>query len=346
MNSLLFALVLGAFELQSESPWLSGGIAAALFPQTHLAVSVNPASAGLLSGASVSVSASRPFGFRELDRTAAAGGCSTGRYAFAGLFSYSGRNGYGEVTTTAAVAKPLIAGIVAGVSVSGHRLQIDGFGSSSAVSADAGVIARPFRGLFLAGAVRGLYSSSLTDTGMGAVPRTVSGAAGVSPITGVTLSAGASVHQYTGCEYSAVTSVEPYPGVSLFFSLVTHPVRMSMGFSVAVSSVSMQYGYATHPDLPAGHLISATCGSAAFDPQPIVLRETQQQEQGPVFPININTATEQQLVAVPGIGPSRASTIRHYIDNYGPLQSIDQMLDIPGIGATTLENLRSYLTVQ
>jgi len=340
------ALIVGAFELQSESPWLSGGMAAALFPQTHLAVSINPASAGLLSGASVSVSASRPFGFKELDRTAAAGGFTTNRYAASGLFSYSGRNGYSEVTATAAAARPLVSGIVAGVSVSGHCLQIDGFGRSSAVSADAGIIARPFRGLFLAGAVRGLYSSSLASTGMGAVPRTVSGAIGVCPITGVTVSTGASVHQYTGSEFSAVTSVEPYPGVSLFFSLLTNPVRMSMGFSVAVSAVSMQYGYATHPDLPGSHLVSATCGSSAFDPRPFVLPETQIQEEGPVFPVNINTATEQELVTVPGIGPSRASTIRHYIETYGPLQSMDQIMDIPGIGATTFENLRSYLTVQ
>ncbi len=346
MGTLIVALVVGAFELQSDSPWLSGGVAAALFPRTHLAISVNPASAGLLSGASVSVSASRPFGFKELDRTAAAAGFTTNRFAVAGVFNYSGRNGYSEFTTTAAVAKPLIAGIVAGVSVSGHRLQIEGFGSGSAVSADAGIIARPLRGMFLSGAARGFYSSSLTSTGMGAVPGTVSAAIGVCPVTGVTVSAGASVYQYTGSEFSAVTSVEPYPGVSLFFSLLTNPVRMNMGFSVAVSSVSMQYGYATHPDLPGSHLVSATCGSGAFDPRPVAFGETQTHEEAPVFPVNINTATEQQLVTVPGIGPSRASTIRHYIETYGPLQSIDQIVDIPGIGATTFENLRSYLTVQ
>ena len=340
------AMVMAAFEPQSESPWLSGGIASALFPISHFAVSVNPASAGLLDGTALSISASRPFGFRELDRTAVAGGGSTGNYAFAGLMSYSGRNGYGEATVAGTAAATLRRGLVAGVSMSCHRIQIQGFGSGSAFSADLGLIARPFKGLFLGGAVRGLYSSSFTETGMGAVPRTVSGAVGVCPVSGVTVSAGAAVHQYSGNEYSVVTSVEPYPGVSLSFSLLTPPVRMGMGLSVSLSPVSMQYGYSTHPELPGGHSLAMGYGSVAFHPEPLQLRDLPGEEEAVSFPVNINSATEDELTAIPGIGPSKASTIWNYIESHGPLQSVDDMIDIPGIGATTLENLRPYLTVQ
>ncbi len=345
MNCILLAIAMAAFEPQSESPWLSGGVAAALFPRTHLAVSVNPASAGLLDGTALSASASRPFGFRDLDRTAIAGGCSTDKYAFAGLMSCSGRNGYSETTFTAASAATLRRGIVAGVSMSCHRIQIEGFGSGTAVSADLGLTARPVKGLFLGGAVRGLYSSALTETGMGAVPRTVSGAIGVCPVNGVTVSAGAAVHQYSGEEYSIVTSVEPYPGVSFSFSLLTPPVRMGMGLQVSLSAVSMQYGYATHPQLAGGHSISLAYGSAAFHPEPLQMTDSPETEEPVSFPLNINTATEEELVNIPGIGPSKASTIRNYIESFGPLRSIDQMIDIPGVGTTTLENLRPYLTV-
>lgn len=345
MNCFIIVIAMAAFEPQSESPWLHGGIAAALFPRTHLAVSINPASAGLLDGAALSASVSRPFGFRDLDRTAIAGGCSTDKYALAGLISCSGRNGYSEATLTAAAAATLRRGIVAGVSVSCHRIQIEGFGSGTALSTDMGLIARPFKGLFFGGAVRGLYSSALTETGMGAVPRTVSGALGVCPVKGVTVSAGAAVHQYSGEEYSIVTSVEPYPGVSLSFSLLMPPVRMGMGLDVSISTVSMQYGYATHPELAGGHAISLAYGSAAFHPEPLQIIGTEDAEEPVSFPLNINTATEEELVNIPGIGPSKASTIWNYIESFGPLQSIDQMIDIPGVGSTTLENLRPYLTV-
>ncbi len=345
MEYILLGIVMAAFEPQSESPWLSGGIAAAIFPRTHLCMSVNPASVGLLEGTAISASASRPFGFSDLDRTAIAGGSSTDRFAFAGLLSYSGRNGYGEATANCAAAIPLRRGIVAGASVSCHRIQIEGFGSGTAFSTDVGLIARPVKGLFFTGAVRGLYSSTLTESGMGAVPRTVSAALGVCPMNGITVSAGAAVHQYSGQEYSIVTSVEPYPGVSLSFSFLTPPVRMGMGFHVSISKVSMQYGYATHPDLPGGHAISVAYGSVAFDPEPVQFVTSQDEEDQVSFPVNINTATEEELVTIPGIGPSKASTIMNYIESFGPLESIDQLIDIPGIGATTLENLRPYLTV-
>ncbi len=345
MNWPVLFILISAFEPQSESPWLSGGIAAALFPKTPFVVSVNPAGVGLLCGNSVSVSASRPFGFRDLDRTAIAGCHLAGKYSFAGLLNYSGRNGYSEMTADCGAAVGLRRGIVAGLSLSCHRLQIEGFGSGTAVSSDIGVIARPARGLYLGGAVRGLYSSSLTSTGMGAVPRTISGAVGISPVNGVLVSAGASMHQYSGEEYSFVTSVEPYPGVSLSFSFLSPPIRMGMGLNVCISSLSMQYGYATHPELESSHSICLAYGSSDFHPDPFSHSEDEEVEEIVSFPLNINTATEEELIQIPGIGPSKASTIRNYIESSGPLESIDQMIEIPGIGSTTLENLRPYLTV-
>lgn len=345
MTGLLLAMLFYAFEPQSESPWLYGSIASSLFPRTHLAVSVNPASTGLLDGASLSASVTRPFGLTELDRTAVAGGKSYSRIALAGLVSYSGRHGYSEFTSTASAAVTLRRGIVGGVSFSGHRIQIDGFGSGTAFSTDVGLIARPITGVFIGGAIRGLYSSSLTETGMGAVPRTVSGAIGVCPVEGVTVSSGASMHQYSGEEYSVVTSVEPYPGFSLSISFLNPPVRVGLAVQISVSTVAMQYGYTTHPELEGGHALSLAYGSAAFHPDPIQLIDAEEEEESVSFPLNINTASEEDLINIPGIGPSKASTIRNYIETNGPLQSIDQMIEIPGVGATTLENLRPYLMV-
>ena len=338
-------IIISAFEPISESPWLYGGIAASLFPKTPLVVSVNPAAVGLLEENSLSISASRPFGFRDLDRSAIAGCSSGGKYSCAGLLNYSGRNGYSEVTANCAAAVGLRPGIVAGLSLSWHRLQIEGYGSAGAVSSDLGVIARPVTGFYLGGAVRGLYSSPLSNSGMGAVPRTVSAALGVCPVKGVLLSAGASMHQYSGKEFSVVSSVEPYPGVCLSFSFLSPPVRMGMGLSVSISALSTQYGYATHPELESSHSICLAYGSSGFHPEPFSLLQAEEIEEAAIFPLNINTATEEDLVCIPGICPSKASTIRNYVESYGPLETIDQMIEIPGIGSTTLENLRPYLTI-
>lgn len=58
--------------------------------------------------------------------------------------------------------------------------------------------------------------------------------------------------------------------------------------------------------------------------------------------VNINTATLDELVSVPGIGPSLAKRI---IDRR-PYQEINDLVRVSGIGETSLEDLAPYLTVE
>lgn len=55
------------------------------------------------------------------------------------------------------------------------------------------------------------------------------------------------------------------------------------------------------------------------------------------FPININTATEQELCSLPGIGEKKAARIRDYIRQNGPLQSLEQLAEVPGISKAMIE---------
>ncbi len=346
MLGLVLFFAVAAFEPLSESPWLSGGAAAALFPRTHLSIPLNPSSIGLLQGTGLAVAASRPFGFKELDRTAAAGGVTGERYALGGFLSYSGRGGYSEATATAAGAAGLFPGAVGGVSLSIHRLSIEGFGGSTDLSADIGITARPITGLFLGASCRGLFSTSPANDGMGAVPRTVSVSSGVCPAEGVLISAGASVHQYSGEEFTLTTSVEPFPGINLSASLNSPPSRVGFAAEISVAPAALQYGYTTHPDLPAGHTVCLGYGNARFVPEPLFLQNgSDDTENGVSFPVNVNQATPAMLQEIPGIGPAKASAIVSHIETNGPLQSLDELVEVPGIGPATLERIRPYLTV-
>jgi competence protein ComEA len=64
------------------------------------------------------------------------------------------------------------------------------------------------------------------------------------------------------------------------------------------------------------------------------------------FPINLNTATAEQLEAIPGIGPVLAQRIIEYRQTHGRFQSVDELLEVHGIGAKRLENMRPYVTVR
>ncbi|MEE0881104.1 MAG: helix-hairpin-helix domain-containing protein [Turicibacter sp.] len=59
--------------------------------------------------------------------------------------------------------------------------------------------------------------------------------------------------------------------------------------------------------------------------------------------VSINQATESELLTLPGIGPSKASAIIKYRDEFGKFNSIDELTNVSGIGSKTLENLRDYI---
>jgi competence ComEA-like helix-hairpin-helix protein len=65
----------------------------------------------------------------------------------------------------------------------------------------------------------------------------------------------------------------------------------------------------------------------------------------PAAPINLNTATSEQLQQVPGIGPSTADKILQMRKSYGAFKSVDDLLAVQGIGPKRLEKMRKYLVV-
>ena len=63
--------------------------------------------------------------------------------------------------------------------------------------------------------------------------------------------------------------------------------------------------------------------------------------------VNLNSASQQDLENVKGIGPVKAAKIlEHRRAIGGRYTSVDQLLDVPGIGAKTLARLRPYLVAQ
>jgi comEA protein len=65
----------------------------------------------------------------------------------------------------------------------------------------------------------------------------------------------------------------------------------------------------------------------------------------PASPVNLNTATSEQLQQVPGIGPSTADKILQMRKSYGAFKSVDDLLAVRGIGPKRLEKMRKYLVV-
>jgi competence protein ComEA len=61
--------------------------------------------------------------------------------------------------------------------------------------------------------------------------------------------------------------------------------------------------------------------------------------------LNLNTATKEDLVALQGIGPSKAQAILDYRAAHGGFKTIDELKDVKGIGAKRFERLKGELTI-
>lgn len=65
----------------------------------------------------------------------------------------------------------------------------------------------------------------------------------------------------------------------------------------------------------------------------------------PAGPVNINTATAEELQTLPGIGPVLAQRIIDYREENGPFQTVSELTMVSGIGINTLEELMDLITV-
>jgi competence protein ComEA len=65
----------------------------------------------------------------------------------------------------------------------------------------------------------------------------------------------------------------------------------------------------------------------------------------PTVPVNLNTATAEELGTLDGVGPATAQKILVYRQEHGGFGSVDELDQVPGIGEKRLAALREHVTV-
>lgn len=64
------------------------------------------------------------------------------------------------------------------------------------------------------------------------------------------------------------------------------------------------------------------------------------------FPININTASKDELILLPGIGETYAERIIKFREEIGKFKKKEDLMKVKGIGVRTFENIIDKITIE
>jgi competence protein ComEA len=83
-------------------------------------------------------------------------------------------------------------------------------------------------------------------------------------------------------------------------------------------------------------LVSALGTRAAFAPEPQISQFITRLNE----PLDLNSATLDELIDLPGIGPVLAQRIIEYREKHGGFKTVEELLEIRGIGPKRFEQLK------
>jgi len=66
---------------------------------------------------------------------------------------------------------------------------------------------------------------------------------------------------------------------------------------------------------------------------------------GAATPVNLNTATAEQLDGLPGVGPAMVARILEYRQKNGGFKKIEELMNVKGIGEKNFLKLKPLITV-
>lgn len=93
-------------------------------------------------------------------------------------------------------------------------------------------------------------------------------------------------------------------------------------------------------------LLLCLCTTTALSHDPPAVFREGGAPRSAAAPLDLNSATVEQLDKLPGIGPALAQRIVDYRAQHGSFRQLEQLNEVKGIGDRTLEKLVPLLTLK
>ena len=116
--------------------------------------------------------------------------------------------------------------------------------------------------------------------------------------------------------------------ITLLFCVFTLGFFLGRNQNRDAITVSVPVGFLTEPTMSKESHTEPTVESTAVS-----------------FPISINQAGKEELMALPGIGEVLAERILNFREEYGNFSEVEELLNVEGIGKKRLEEIMELITV-
>ncbi|MEW6556366.1 MAG: helix-hairpin-helix domain-containing protein [Elusimicrobiota bacterium] len=333
------------------------------------AVFYNPAGLRLVSAFEFSTTYNQLFAVEGLQYNVFSAVMPVRKFGIAGLsFAQFGPSEFKEQTLVVSNAFALSEGLMFGYNLKGNMLKIADYGSDSSIGLDLGLLARVSENFAIGSAAKNVNEPKI---GVDKIPESFSAGLFLRPLKGVSFGWDIEKIQDQTISLHFGTEFRVFQFLCFRSGIQTNPNRFSFGCGFNRRAVYIDYAYFTHPTLAADHIFSLSIKTSlekeavieykpkekkAKKPRVSRKRKEPAQPAQPVQPaqplkpalppkININTASEEELTTLPGIGSIMAKRIVDYRSEKGLFKTIEDLQNVPRMSRRIYLKIEALITV-